>query len=386
MPASDRPIQGGSRTAVVLTDGQNPGQEPVTTTNIAQGRMALDVNVVKSVATGGGGAAGDVNIHDGAGAALTSTPVGADRALDVNIVSGTGGTSMVDDAPITPGVTTFTPAGAMLDDVAPDSVDEGDGGILRMSANRNLYVTLRDALGNEQGLAIAADNTLGVNDAGNDISIDDGGNSITVDDGGVPLEVDLALVSGAAVATNAGNADAGTQRVVIASNQVEIEVEGDTADDAVDAGNPVKIGALAKETDGSAPGFVAEADRADLIADLCRRLLVNIGHPNTQQPSNNNYAVAKTNEQQIAAPGAGLHIYITGFIMTTDTAMNIEIVDDTAGAATTILGPYYFTDNGGTQALGGAGWLYRVDVNTNVGITSSVAGNHTVTIFYYIAP
>ena len=41
--------------------------------------------------------------------------------------------------------------GAEFDDTAPDSVDEGDVGRLRISANRNLYVTLRDAAGNERG-------------------------------------------------------------------------------------------------------------------------------------------------------------------------------------------------------------------------------------------
>ena len=47
MPLSDRPIQGGSRLAVVLS-GQTPGQEAVTTTLTSSGAIALDVNVVDS--------------------------------------------------------------------------------------------------------------------------------------------------------------------------------------------------------------------------------------------------------------------------------------------------------------------------------------------------
>ncbi|GAF76056.1 unnamed protein product, partial [marine sediment metagenome] len=115
-----------------------------------------------------GGVPLDVDLHDGASNALTSTIVGADRALDVNIVQtvgGAGGTSMADDAAFTVGVTNITPAGAMFDDVAPDSVDEGDGGILRMSANRNLYVYLRDAAGNERGLNVDALGSIGITNA-----------------------------------------------------------------------------------------------------------------------------------------------------------------------------------------------------------------------------
>lgn len=80
----------------------------------------------------------------------------------VDSFGGSGGTAMVDDAAFTPGTTQITPMGAMFDDVAPDSVNEGDGGVVRMSANRNLYVTLRDAAGNERGLNINASNELAV--------------------------------------------------------------------------------------------------------------------------------------------------------------------------------------------------------------------------------
>ena len=41
-------------------------------------------------------------------------------------------------------------------------VDEGDGGAIRMSARRELYVQLRDAAGNERGLNINASNQIGV--------------------------------------------------------------------------------------------------------------------------------------------------------------------------------------------------------------------------------
>jgi len=156
-------------------------------------------------------------------------------------------------------------------------------------------------------------------------------------------------------------------------------------DDAVDSGNPVKIGGVAVDTDGSDPTSVsAEGDRAELVTDRNRRLLVNTGHPNAWY-TNNNYAAAQTNQAQKAAPGANLSLYITSIIMSTDTAMNILIVDDTAGAPATILGPYYFAANGGMVAMPFEPAI-RVTVNEDIGITSSAAGNHTVTINGYTAP
>ena len=94
----------------------------------------------------------------------TLRPVSAAKPLPVNIISGagSGGTAMTDDAAFTPATSSVTPAGAFFDDVTPDSVDEGDIGALRMSANRNLYATLRDAAGNERGVNVTAGNALTV--------------------------------------------------------------------------------------------------------------------------------------------------------------------------------------------------------------------------------
>ncbi len=73
--------------------------------------------------------------------------------------------TVVDDAAFTPGTTSVQMAGFEFDDVTPDSVDEGDGGAARMSANRNIYTTLRDAAGNERGANIDASNQLAVADS-----------------------------------------------------------------------------------------------------------------------------------------------------------------------------------------------------------------------------
>lgn len=75
--------------------------------------------------------------------------------------SGTGA-SAVDDAAFTVASGAVAPAGFLFDDVSPDSVNEGDVGLGRMSANRNQYFTIRDAAGNERGVNVTASNELSV--------------------------------------------------------------------------------------------------------------------------------------------------------------------------------------------------------------------------------
>lgn len=51
---------------------------------------------------------------------------------------------------------------AQFDDTSPTAITENQFGNVRMSANRNVYVTVRDAAGNERGLNIDASNRLTV--------------------------------------------------------------------------------------------------------------------------------------------------------------------------------------------------------------------------------
>lgn len=65
-----------------------------------------------------------------------------------------------DDAAFTPATSKVNVAGFEFDDASPDSVDEGDAGAARMSANRNVYTQIRDAAGNERGANVNASNQL----------------------------------------------------------------------------------------------------------------------------------------------------------------------------------------------------------------------------------
>lgn len=76
-----------------------------------------------------------------------------------------------DDAAFTPATTKVMMAGFEFDDVATDSVDEGDAGAARMSANRNQYVQIRDSAGNERGLNIDANGEFQISGIRNAITV-----------------------------------------------------------------------------------------------------------------------------------------------------------------------------------------------------------------------
>lgn len=115
-----------------------------------------------------------------------------------------------DDAVFTPATTKVMMAGFEFDDVAPDSVDEGDAGAARMSARREVYTQIRDAAGNERGLNIDANGAIAVTQSGtwDEVGINDSGNSITVDN------ATLTVVGGGVEAT--------ALRVTIASDSTGV--------------------------------------------------------------------------------------------------------------------------------------------------------------------
>lgn len=138
---------------------------------------------------------------------------------------------------------------AQFDDVSPTAITENQFGNVRMSANRNVFVTLRDAAGNERGLNIDASNQIG-----------------TVPAGGV-------------------------------------------AHDGVDSGNPLKVGARAVSL-GATPTAVAAADRTDVLATRAGQLFVLNGHPNIVTVEAE-YTAAQTNTAVVTV-SAGTKIVVLG--------------------------------------------------------------------------
>jgi hypothetical protein len=84
--------------------------------------------------------------HDAGGALVGTTgdytPLQTDSVgnLRVTVTGGGNASVIVDDAAFTPAVSSVTMLGAFADETAPDSVDEGDGGAVRMTLDRKLLV------------------------------------------------------------------------------------------------------------------------------------------------------------------------------------------------------------------------------------------------------
>ncbi len=171
---------------------------------------------------------------------LNSSLLEGDTAASVNvaITSGAAG-GHVDDAPFTAGTDDVSVSGGFFNDSTPDSIDEGDAGALRMSANRVGYRTLRDAAGNERGQNVSAQNAAAI--------------------------------------------------------------EGDVAHDGPDLGNPVKQGGVAI-AHGTNPTAVAAADRVDLLASRAGVPFVIAGHPNIVT-TRTNFTAAQTDTALITIAG-----------------------------------------------------------------------------------
>lgn len=225
---------------------------------------------------------------------------------------------IVDDAAFTPASTSVMMAGFEFDDTAPDSVNEGDAGAARMSANRNIYTTLRDAAGSERGVNINASNQMAVSvdnsptlGANNGVDIGDvtvnngaGGSAVNIQDGGNSITID------------------GT---VTASNTA-----GDVAHDTADSGNPVKIGGVART---ATPTAVADGDRVDLYCDDLGRA-VTVPHAPRDRTVHNRISLTTTTETTlIAAGGAGVFRDLAFLSLSNESAteVRVDIADSTAG-------------------------------------------------------
>lgn len=283
-------LNAGSGGAVLATDDIGPGVH-YQIIKLAHG--ALDTATLVSVSGGlpvdlrQNNLAGDINVNLAA-AAATVTVTGT---VTANVGTGTMTTqdtaSLVDDAAFSPGASRVLPSGYTFDDVTPDSVNEGDIGVARMSANRNIYTQLRDAAGNERGANVTAGGALnvavdslpalaaGTNNIGDvDVlslpALPTGANTI----GNVGVVSLPALVAGTAnigdvdvlslPALPAGNNNIGDVDIASITVGAIIEVQGDVAHDAAAAGNPVLLGAYAS---AAAPADVsADADAVRLWA------------------------------------------------------------------------------------------------------------------------
>lgn len=159
-------------------------------------------------------------------------------------------------------------------------------------------------------------------------------------------------------------------------------VEGAAAHDAAVAENPVAVGARANANE---PTAVADGDATHLWADRLGRVVALLGHPSPEAPAVVN-ATAAGDTQVIAAPGAGVSLYICKVTLNNG-ATAVNAVQLQEGGTTTNRGGGDLAQDGGGVNLdyGSRGW--KLAANTALDVNLGAAGDVWVSVTeYYIAP
>jgi hypothetical protein len=259
------------------------------------------------------------------------------KPFPVTVVSGGGG-GMVDDSPFSPGVSTVVPMGALFDDVATDTVDEGDIGAPRMSGSRVLYVTTF---------------------AGSPVAVTDNGGSLTVD-GTVSISGSV-TVTGTVAATQSGswtvtaNAGSGTFTV----DQVDsASLDYDSGAGTV---NQTVIGIALPGAGGPVAGGTST-------------------NPVRTDPTGTTAQPVTDNGGSLTVDDGGGSITVDGTVAVSSVSGNVTVVQGTAtnlkvdasGVAVPV------TDNGGSLTVDGSVSISGTVTVAGTVAVSSVAGNVTV--------
>ena len=202
--------------------------------------------------------------------------------------------------------------------IANSGVDIGDVDILSIAAGDN-------NIGNVDVLTIAAgDNNIGNVDI---VTLP----SVTIGTFPDNEPFNVAQIGGTATAADSGVTNAGTLRVVhVTDVAASTQTEGKIAHDAVDSGNPVKIGGIARTAN---PTAVAALDRTDAFFDTVGRQVIT---PYQVRGLIATAYLSLSNGTEVtlaAAGGAGVYHDLV-YIMCanqSDAAADIDFRDATAG-------------------------------------------------------
>lgn len=260
-------------------------------------------------------------------------------AYYLGVLNGAGNLEGVRNAGATTNTTTGMLAAAnmaVFDDVSPTSITENSFGSVRMSANRNLYGTIRDAAGNERGANVNASNELSVTIG-----------SVTATN----VSTNLAQVAGTTTAVNNGAVSNGVQRVTIANDSTGIlasigsitssVVPGTAATNlgkAEDVGHTTGdtgVFALAVRTDAQANSATTTGDYSAIANDSAGGLYVtpsaNAGVVGAS--IYNNTALSSTKQAANASAGNmyGYHIYNPNSVVIYVQLFNVASASVTVG-------------------------------------------------------
>jgi hypothetical protein len=315
---------------------------------------------------------------------------------------------VVDNAGFTDGATKLQMAGFIFDEVAGTALTENDAAAGRVNANRAQVFTLEDGATRARYATVSAANALKVDGsavnqpvtqavadwtqnitklAGTAVSVNSG-----VKDAGTlrvviatdqvnlttPWNDNVAQINGVTPLMGAGNGGTGSLRVNIASDQVAIATTpaGNVAHDGADSGNPIKVGFKALD---SKPTAVAAADRTDAYATLDGRLLTDrcpAGNFIYQQTT----ITSSVAETTIVTAVASKHRDLLGLVVTNSsaTALIVTLKDSTGGTTRAI---YAIAANGGIVIPFTMYQLAAVNNNWTLTCGTSVASVYVVATF-----
>lgn len=230
-----------------------------------------------------------------------------------------------------------------FDDVTPTAITENRFGNLRISANRNLYNTIRDAAGNERGLNVDANGEVGIGAIRTSVTPGTG-------------------------ATNLGKAE-------------------DAAATSGDTGVPP----LWVRRDSATVLTSAVDEYVNPAADAYGMPYARLDHVNRIRCTISSTATTSTIVTGCSAPGAGLSIYLTGInwsssiISTTANFMRIQSgTGGACGTATTVLYDGYIQ-----AAFGSQSWTLNTPIkataNHEICFVHASAGTRLVNLTGFIA-
>lgn len=331
-----------------------------------------------------------VNLAAG-GTLITST--GANLNVQCANCSGSGA-SGVDDAAFVIATDSVAPSGHLFDDVAPDSVNEGDVGLSRMSANRNQYVQIRDAAGNERGLNIDASGQLAVTLAAAQTLA-------TVTTVGAVTAITNALPAG----TNAIGKLAANSGVDI--GDVDVTTVGTItpgtaasslgkAEDAAHASGDTGVAVFGRRIDTLAASSGASGDYETFNMNGSGALWVSERDP-CSSGAKQFIAINQATGTQLFTGTASNRTYICHISLVTATAQNVALVSGTGTVCATSTGPlmggttaatgWNFAANTGIAAGGGGASIAKSDTDAdNVCLLQSSTGQISGVITYVVAP
>ncbi len=159
---------------------------------------------------------------------------------------------------------------------------------------------------------------------------------------------------------------------------VEIIDDWDATHDSAASADGVQLmGAY----DSTKPTAVADGDAVRVLTDSYGRILTGAEPEAFQATITSADAQSAT---QVKAKTASKKMYILGVIISTDTAMSIQLQDD--GSPTVLMEQIYLADNGGMAMTFPPQAPLVCGTNFDLDVIATAAGNISVTVTGYLAP